>query len=206
MKKFIILFIVFTLTINIKSQEIGLSPTKVWTDNSEIQNPLGFSIYYFQPIWKLGLKIEFLTATNERNYYGYLSSGFIANPEEIIIDDVKSKSRIQSLEFSLSVPKIIYVEENYFTLTLGMTRDNFSGERVGLNSGKRVALMKEDKFGFFYGISISREKIFQLPIKIELLFKHKGLISGMYVTDTTQPFKGEMDIKELQLNISYVFN
>ena len=191
---------------NLKSQEIGLSTTKVWTDNSEIQNPFGFSIYYFQPIWKLGLKIEFLTATNERNYYGYLSSGFIANPEEIIIDDVKSKSRIQSLEFSLSIPKIVYVEENYFTLSLGMTRDNFSGERVGLNSGKRVALVKEGKFGFFYGISISREKIFQLPIKIELFFKHKGLICGMYVTDTIQPFKGEMDIKELQLNISYVFN
>src|SRR5690606_29901952 len=135
----------------------------------------------FQPIWKLGLKIEFLTATNERNYYGYLSSGFNANPEEIIIDDIKSKSRIQSFEFSLSIPKIIYVEKNYFTLSLGMTRDNFSGERLGLNSENRIALVKEGKFGLFYGISISREKIFQLPIKIELLFKHKGLIGEMYV-------------------------
>lgn len=77
---------------------------------------------------------------------------------------------------------------------------------MGLNYGKRVALVKEGKFGYFYGISISRGKIFRLPIKIELLFKHKGLIGEMYVTDTIQPFKGEMDIKELQLNISYVFN
>ena len=194
----------FAIVANIYSQEIGIAPTKIWTDNKEIQNPIGFSIYFFQPVGKFGVKFEYVYAKNSRSYYGFLNGGFLLRPEDYIQDSISSNSTFRAIEFSLHLPKLFEIYQNYLNIGAGITFDKLNREKVGLISGKKFNT-DENKFGIFYSVSISRQNIFELPIKLEILFKHKALASGSYATDTEQPFVEAMDVKELQFNFAYVF-
>ncbi|MBU0472584.1 MAG: hypothetical protein KKF62_00325 [Bacteroidetes bacterium] len=202
--KIISLLVIFLFTTNIYSQEIGVAPVKVWTNNYEIENPYGFSIYVFQPLGRLGIKFEYLTAQNERNYYGFLNGGFLVKPEDFIKDSITSKSSSRAFEISLIMSKIAELFGNHFNIGAGVTYDKFSRDKIGLSSGK-VFRLSESKYGLFYALSISRENILGFPIKLELLFKHKGLKGGIFATDTEQPFTGSMDVKELQVNLAFMF-
>jgi hypothetical protein len=205
MKKYIIFIVMVLLLTKVKAQEIGFSPVRIWTNNYEIQNQFGFSFYYFQPIGKLGFKIEYISAKNKRDYYGYILGGFFANPDEHIQENVKSKTNMSVLEFGLMIPEVLELTKNYFNIGFGVTRDRFSGKREGIDSGKEINIEDENKYGIFYSISISRKKVLQIPLKLELLFKQKFIKGGNFATDIEQPFVGSMIIEELHFNISYAF-
>lgn len=204
MKKLLFVIITFAYVSFICAQEIGVSPTKLWTNNYEIENPFGFSMYYFQPIGGLGIKLEYVSAKNERSYYGFLNGGFLLRPEDYIQDSISSKSSFRAIEFSLQIPKIFGAFQNYLNIGVGITFDKFTRDKYGLSSGKKFS-NSENKFGVFYLVSISRQDIFGLPIKFEILFKHKGLMEGNYATDSEQPFVSAIEVKELQFNIAYLF-
>lgn len=204
MKTIICFFVVLLFTVNTCAQEIGAAPTKIWTDNNEIEDPLGFSVYFFQPVGRLGVRLEYVHAENTRNYYGFLNGGFLLAPEDYIQDSISSTTTFRAIEISLNLPKIFDVFQNYFNIGAGITFDKFNREKSGLSTGKSFRDY-ENKFGFFYSVSISRENMMNLPIKLEILFKQKGLTSGSFATDAEQPFTGAIDVKELQFNIAYVF-
>lgn len=186
------------------AQEIGISPTKLWTNNYEIENPLGFSLYYFHPIGRLGVKLEYVSAKNERSYYGFLNGGFLLRPEDYIQDSISSKSTFRAIEFSLQITKIFGAFQYYLNIGAGITFDKFMRDKFGLSSGKKYSTY-ENKVGLFYLVSVSRQNIFGIPIKLEILFKHKGLMEGNYATDSEQPFVSAIEVKELQFNFAYVF-
>ena len=204
MKKLIFVVISFFFVTFNHAQEIGISPTKLWTNNYEIENPFGFSVYYFQPIGRLGVKLEYVSAKNERSYYGFLNGGFLLRPEDYIQDSISSKSSFRAIEFSIQIPKIFGAFHNYLNIGAGITFDKFTRDKFGLSSGKKYSTY-ENKFGVFYLVSVSRQDIFGLPIKFEILFKHKGLMEGNYATDSEQPFVSAIEVKELQFNFAYVF-
>ncbi|MBI5470910.1 MAG: hypothetical protein HY961_01050 [Ignavibacteriae bacterium] len=189
----------------VNAQEIGIAPTKIWTDNKEIGNPIGFSVHLFQPIWKIGLKLEYSFARNERSYYGILVSGFMMYPSQYSPEPILSQSSFWSVELSLIIPRIVAYQEFAMNVGGGGSVNRFKGERLGTLSKRKVSLFREDKFGVFYAISVSREKVFGVPLKLEVLFKHKNLMGSVYATDIEQSFEGSMDMKEIQFNISYVF-
>ena len=191
-------------SINLYSQEIGISSAKVWTDNYEIENPIGFSAYYFQPIGRFGLKLEYFSASNERNYYGFLVSGFWA-PEYYSKESVLSKSTYRAIELSFQIQNIVEVFQSNVNIGLGITSDKFGCSRNGKDSRREVSVGEENKLGIFYSVSISKNDCFGLPIKLEILYKHKGMKNVKYVTDSEQLFVSLNDVKRLQLNIAYVF-
>ena len=164
-------FMVFIFFINSNAQEIGIAPTKIWTNNIEIQNPIGFSIYFFQPIGRLGVKFEYVYAKNSRNYYGYFNGGSLLHTENYIQDSISNNSTFRAIELSLHLPKLIGIFQNYINIGAGITFDKFTREKVGLNSGKMFN--NNNKIGIFYSVSISREKILELPIKLEILLNIK---------------------------------
>lgn len=198
------LFAALLFFVNSNAQEIGIAPVKIWTDNKEINNPYGFSAYIFQSIDWFGVKIEYVTAKNTRNYYGLLNGGFLTAPEDFLQDSILSKSTFRAIELSVYLTNLFAVFENHLNFGAGISFDKFTRDKAGLTSGKRFEI-NENKFGIFYAISVSRNNIFNLPLKLELLFKHKGLMSGNYATDTEQPFTGAIEIMELQLNFAYLF-
>ena len=204
MKRNMYILILLILAVNLSAQEVGVSAAKLWSDNYEIQNPTGFSLYLYQQIWKIGIKTEFTLASNERHYYGLLSPGF---PNEYFPESVISHSNYRSIEFALIVPKLINYKSFNFNIGTGIAIGKFSGERQGVNSERKVKLYSENKFGLFYVLSISKERILKSPIKIELLYKHKNLIGTVYVADAPagfeQQFQGDINMRGLQINISY---
>ncbi len=204
MKTIICSFVILLFTVSTCAQEIGAAPTKIWTDNNEIEDRMGFSIYFFQPIGRFGVKLEYTYAENTRNYYGFLNGGFLIAPEEYIQDSISSRSTFRAIELSLHLPKLFELFQNYLNIGAGVTFDKFTLDKSGINTGSTFGTY-ENKFGIFYSVSISRENILSLPIKLELLYKQKALAEGSFATDTEQPFTGAIDVKELQFNVAYVF-
>ena len=204
MKFMIYILASILISANLYSQEIGISPTKIWTDNYEIENPIGFSVYYFQSIGKLGVKLEYVTAKNERNYYGVLNGGFLVGPEDFVRESVVSKSSYSSIEISAIYPKLFELLQNHLNIGAGISFDKFTRDKTGLSYGKTYN-DKENKFGLFYMVSISRHNILGLPVRLEILFKSKALLEGNFATDIEQPFTGAISMQELQFNVGYVF-
>ena len=204
--KFVILCLSFILITNLNAQQVSISPTKIWTNNYEINNPVGISVSIFQPIWKLGLKAEFLYASNERNYFGYPIRGYFAEPPEFGPEDVQSTSYLHSYEFSLWIPSIISFSNTVsVNIGLGFSIDRFSAERKGLSSGEVANITSDSKFGYLYSVAIEHKEIFSLPINLSLAFKHKFLSSNQFLTDTEQPFVDAVELKELMFTIGYQF-
>lgn len=197
------LFWVFFVN-NIFSQEIGIAPIKIFTENSEIKNPFGFGVYVEQPIWKINIKLEYDYAKSERNYFGLLNGGFLIAPQDFIQDSINSNSSFRSFELSFSVPRLFEVFSNYFNIGGGISLDNFSRDEIGLTTGRKIT-SADSKFGIFYSISLSRLRILKLPIKLEILYKQKILASGRYATDAVNPFADINSMQVIQINLGYIF-
>jgi hypothetical protein len=200
--KYVIMLFILALKLN--AQEIGIAPTKIWTNNFEIENPVGVSIYYLHHAGRLALKLEYVSANNERSYFGLLNGGFLIRPEDYLQDNIVSKSTFRAIEISCQIPAVFEILQNNISLGAGISFDKLTRNKAGLSTGKEYNYT-EDKHGFFYLISLSRHNILGLPIKLEVLFKHKGLSEGNYATDSDQPFVSAIDVKELQLNFAYTF-
>ncbi|MDF1612443.1 hypothetical protein [Stygiobacter electus] len=152
-------FVALAFFVNSNAQEIGIAPTKIWTDNKEIENPYGLSVYFFQPIGKFGVKFEYVSAKNSRSYYGLLNGGFLIAPEDFVQDSISIKSTFRAIELSAHLQKLFEVFHNYINIGVGITFDKLTREKVGLSSNKRFETY-ENKFGIFYAISISHQNIF----------------------------------------------
>ena len=189
---------------NLYSQEIGAGLVKVWTDNYEIENPSGYSIYLAQRIGRLGLKLEYVSADNQRRYYGNINGGFLIAPQDFSQESILSESTYRSVEGSLQIPDLLSLSKNSLNIGGGIAFDKFTRVKTGQSTLKSYNT-SQNKFGLFYSISISHRNLFGFPIKLELIFKQKFLFSSGYSTDTDQPFAASMDIKELQLNLAFRF-
>lgn len=203
MKLLKIVLITLTLSLPLKAQEIGIAPVKIWTNNYELQNPVGFSAFFFQPIWKLGIKFEYSMAFNNRDYYGAILTGYMAEPP--ILENVNSKSRYQTYEFSIAAPSVNIHENININGAVGFSFDSFALERKGKSTGRNIDFDKDNKNGYFYSIAVSYGKLFQLPIKLEVMFKQKSLYSTLHVEDIEMPFEDLKSMNVLQVNIAYVF-
>lgn len=204
MKKWKFIIVLFVLPCALNAQEIGISAAKVRTGNYELQDPFGIGISLFQRISKFGFKFEYLCAKNHREFYGYAVSGFMI-PGEYIEENVKSTSYCKTYDLSIIFPSVFRIYKFALGAGAGFCVADFSGKREGQTSGKKVDLFDEAKNGAFYTIFISRHLSSVLPVKLELSFKSRGLMTTTAVTDIEQPFYGVDNIKELRLNIVYVY-
>ena len=204
MKLIKLFLIIFFISASLYSQELGVGLVKVWTDNYEIENPSGYSIFLSQPIGRLALKLEYVSADNQRRYYGNINGGFLIAPQDLSQESILSESTYRGVEGSLQIPDIFSVSKNSLNIGGGVAFDKFTRVKTGLTSLKSYNT-SQNKFGLFYSISISHRNLFGFPIKLELIFKQKFLFSSGYSTDTDQPFAASMDIKELQLNLAFRF-
>jgi hypothetical protein len=179
--------------LNVSAQEIGISLVKIWTQNKEIQDPLGIGV---------NLSADIL---NERSYFGYITSGFMQYPSPYILEDVRSTSSFSAYEFSINLPSVVRYEEYGLTIGLGIAFDKFTVTRLGLTSGTTIGFNDDAKDGPFFAASISRDHLFWTPLKFELLYKIKSLSNGYYATDIELPFADVKMVQELQLNLVYNF-
>jgi len=187
-------------------QEIGVTGIKFWTDNYEVENPTGFGVYGSYPLGKrINARLEYNYATNKREFFGAVLGGFFpADPKPLPPENVESTSTMQVIDFVLLFQVVNF---SYFHFDLGpLAGISFlSGHRKGLESGEKVDLFKQDKWGFGLALVLGSPDIAGVPLGVNLVYKLKFLRSSSLITDIESPFSDSINISQLQLGVSYKF-
>ncbi|MCH7612885.1 MAG: hypothetical protein IIB45_05940 [Candidatus Marinimicrobia bacterium] len=191
----------------VSNQEIGIIGSKSWTNNQDIENPLGFGLYIAQPLFqKLHVRLEFSRHTNQRKYIGTTYDGGPVGYNSKT-ELIKSYAYINSLELSF-----IYsvLESKYFNLKIGpgINTNSLDANKKGMETGRPVAVLGVDKFGLSLLINIVTNELKFVPLRLNCLYKRRylGYIGATRVaTDIENPFEDLIDISELQLGLSYSF-
>jgi hypothetical protein len=200
MKKYVII-IISALSIAVAdAQEIGIAPVKLWTNNYEIQDPMGIGITISTVVWKVRLNAEYVFAQNGRTYSGYLAYGFMAFPMPNR-ENVRSTSSLKAYEFSVSFPLLAVKSDFGLHMGLGYSFDTYSADRTGMTSGNKVSFGTVAKSGPFFMSSL--EYFLSTSLRIELGYKVKVLSTDVMATDIELPFAGIVTVHELQLNFAY---
>ncbi|MGE5621265.1 MAG: hypothetical protein ACM3U0_01695 [archaeon] len=203
--KFLVVFILLCIfSGSLYSQEIGVSAVKMWSDNYQLKNPAGFGFHIQLPVWKTAFRFQYTYAESKRDYYGFLLSGFLTEPSPQ--ENVRSRSYMNSYDFQLMFPKLFSINKVvYFSLGLGLSWDTFEGNRTGLQSGRKYVLYAQTKNGIMYAAGISYERLFDLPLKLELMFRQKGLFGGVTVVDIEQPYGQAIGMTIIQFGTAFMF-
>jgi hypothetical protein len=186
-----------------KAQVVGVSPVKIWTNNYEIQNPVGIGVSLSKTIGFITWKGEYIYARNERTYSGYLSGGLLVPPLPPI-ENINSTSSFSAYEFSLSLELLSRKSSMDINIGIGFSFDSYSADRVGSTTGIKTSFKSGIKSGPF--ISFSNDYHIGNAVSIGLCYKIKGFLQREMATDIELPFANIKTVCELQLNISYCLN
>lgn len=204
MNYFLTLLIVTFLSGLSFGQEIGVSYSKLWSGNYEIENPGGVAIYISQSILGIGVKVQYENHRNEREYFGHVVFGFMPNPNDMGDEQVLSNSSIQSIDLSLSAPPI-KIKNAALRLGLGIGHNVLSGKREGTRTGRKHDLFESTNPGIFAEATLIFAKIKPLPVNFYVTGKVKNILSFQSVVDIEAPFSQEFITTSLQFGMAYRF-
>jgi hypothetical protein len=203
MKTRLIIVLLILILTNAKAQVLGISPVKIWTNNYEIENPIGIGVSVAKTIWFITLKGEYIFARSNRTYSGYMSSGFLVVPMPPI-ENISSTSSYSAYEFSLSFAFLSRKSNVDMNIGFGYSFDSYVADRVGSTTGKKANFESGIKNGPF--VSFSGDYYIVNAVRIGLCYKIKGLSLGSMATDIELPFANIKTVRELQLSLFYSLN
>ncbi len=204
MKK-LIAGILIVLSTSVVAQEIGVNASNSWTNNQSVGTIPGFGISIFQSLGKVGLRFDFSHSENSETYEGAFYRGMMVPPSPITTETIKSSINLQSYELFLAFNNLVEYSNIALNIALGGSIDNFSTSKFGTAS-RLTADISETKYGWQYLVSVSYDKLFNLPLKPYIQFKQKFMYGTQYVTDVENIFEGDVESKQLQIGIYYIFN
>jgi len=173
-------------------------------DNIETGNPMGYGLSFYLPVSIAGLKFEYSQAENNRSYEGQLVHGFMVPPDRYFDETIESTFKLQSYELFVAFNNLVEYKKFALNLAAGGSMDNFKTKRIATTS-LQTAEFSETKYGFLFSISLSYERLFNLPIKPFIQFKQKFMYGTSEVTDVEQLFQGDLESKQVQLGVYYLF-
>ena len=198
-------FVVIIIFINSSyTQDIGIHGVKSWTDNYEIENPLGVGFFISLPIKENLFRINFdyTYLKNTRKYTGRIISGFIPVDQFSEVENIESSSFQNSYNISFLIRTYSW-ESNLLFLGLGFNVSRFDGHRKGLSTGIERDLWESNKHGLLFSLSFVKIDIISSRINMMANIKYKLLGGGNFATDIENTFSDEMEIIEVQLGLSY---
>ncbi len=196
-----IFFLIIIFITSLRSQEIGITASQIYSDNSELQNPFGYGIFIALPSnSSFQIKFEYNQHQNTRHFYGPLSAGFFSMPLEY--EDVESRSKVTSYEFFLL--KSLYISSrSSFHLGIGLSRNHLQNTRQGLQSDKTLKLEDDSKWAYQIILQGEHAIYRQLPVWGMASVKIKNIINNRSVTDVDHPFQESITFIQLQLGIVF---
>ncbi len=200
-----ILFMFFIFPCGLFSQELGLSFSKFRSDHNEIESPLGFAIYLSKAFLRsdVRLQTEYSYYRNEREYYGYLVSGFSPHPTTEK-EKIRSISYMHSFEVSIR-PAILKTKHILASLGFGVSYNIFDGKRESLATGRKSDLFAGNKFGTSVAVFFEKGKILNSPFNLFLTGKFMHFWPSVQPTDIAAPFGREINSTIIEIGISYSF-
>jgi len=183
------------------SQEIGVTASQLYSDNYELQNPFGYGIFIALPSnSSFQIQFEYSNHQNTRKYFGPLFRGFYVEP--LILENVESKSKITSYEFSL-LKSLFLSPRSSFYIGAGISRNHLQDIRKGLRTNRSLKLADESRWG--YQIILRGERILfkNLPLHGFGTVKIKNLPSFSTGTDVEFPFGESLGFIQIQIGIVF---
>ncbi len=188
----------------LSAQHIGISFSKTWTDNYELENPNGFSINISQVfIDKFEVQFEYSKFENRREFFGHVVSGFLPQPAPPM-ENVQSESRLQVYDISVKY-FVLQLDELSIAFGAGLSLNKMDGRRVGTESDRTAPLFDEDSFGISGIFYLESRAVRALPVTLYLTIQKKQISSGNIATDIETPFSNSLDTWVLQTGIKFKF-
>ena len=202
MKKLRLIFVALIFISNLAfGGSIGLSLSQMWTDNYELENPIGLSAHFTQSLMKkTRLRLEYSLSMNERNYFGVLVGGFLSpeDPQE----NVRSRSYVKSFEADL-LYDVISTKRLSLGLGGGVHQTSLSANRKGLETGRETNLVGQNKYGVLAVAYIEIDRLLHLPLSFSIMAKYKSSNTSPVPLDTEAPFTSAIQLKLIQFGLSY---
>ena len=190
---------------SLRAQEVGAGPNLSWTTNLDLQNPLGFAVYYLSRQHGVAFRVEVLRATNEVSRRGPVEwidgEAFQHGVPVPTPENLRSRTDYLSLNFGPTLPDVLNLKGILIGLGLGVSFNHFEVVRNGLESGRSFTYSDPNRAGLFLLLSISHEDVFLERLKTELKVSYDSL--GSFVS--TGPFEDILVVKHAQFTLAYVF-
>jgi opacity protein-like surface antigen len=203
MKRTLIAFF-FLLNLPLISQEIGLNASSSWTDNEAVGTIPGFGLSIYQSIGSIGVRFDYSHSEKSKFYEGVLVRGMMVPPARLDSETIESRIDLDSYELFIAFNDLVDYKNFALNIALGGSIDNFSTNNFGTSS-RLTAGITETKYGWQYLISLSYNKLFNLPVKPYVQFKQKFMYGTHYVTDAENIFEGDVRSHQLQAGVYYIF-
>lgn len=199
------LFAAIVLLSFVFGQEIGIAGSKSWTNNQDLENPLGFSLYLSQPLFqKLHVRVEFSRHTNQRKYIGITDEGGpVGNNSKTEL--IKSDAYINSIELSFICP---IFETNYLNVNIGsgISTSSLDANKKGTETGRPIGVLGVNKVGLSLILQFETKQFTSFQIYPNFLFRYKYLSPAFSeATDIENSFNNPFMLSELQIGLSYSF-
>jgi hypothetical protein len=200
--KFFLISVLFLPGIT-PAQSIGAGYVKMFSDNYEFENADGFIALFSIPISSItSISLNYLHLKNEREYFGYLASGFMAfpGPEK---NSIKSEAFANSFEFMFSF-RLFRTPHIDFSLGAGISITSYKAVRKIILTDEEYTFTSDSQFGFLLGLSVETNKDLFHGFSLFIDGKLKTSGSSTQITDSEQPFE-TVFLKGIQTGVKYSF-
>lgn len=199
------LFLIFSLLFNnvSSSQEVGVIASKIWTDNKELQNSIGFGAYLSKDISKFfTIRLSYEYLSNKRIYNGYISTGIIGH--NAVWEQIQSTSHANLWKLQLVVFPIRF-ESVSFGVGSTISNNFFSLDKKGFQTGKSSSSHDSQKFGIGYSFYVQSSPIQSVPIVVTINASRDFLGYSAIATESDNSFAQPMNTVILQIGLGYTF-
>jgi hypothetical protein len=203
MKTNCLLLLIFLYLEASPCQEIGIVASQTWTDNAELQNPVGFGVYLAtNPSKPICFRITYEYLSNRRVYEGFMVGGQL--PTNAVFEQIQSSSHANLWKLNLLAVPLQY-RSTSFAIGAVMSTNFYSGNKKGALTGKSFDSINGQKFGIGYVFQIHIFPLESLPIAIGISASREFLGYSNMATDTDAPFAASMSTTNIQLAAGYSF-
>ncbi|MEW6006410.1 MAG: hypothetical protein AB1695_13990 [Stygiobacter sp.] len=195
-----IIITIFSLSSLSFCQTFGISGSKMWTNSSDLKNPIGFNILLEKNIFTSGkITLEYSYYQNKQGNYGHFSSGI--NPNIPIEENIESLAYLHSFEFALQYNFINFSDIN-LAVGGGFIVINLNQKNEGAVT-KKISHFDDTRLGLVGLIQLETAESLLSPFSLFIVGKIKTTKSFVVTTEVTAPFGGAITYKTIQFGVKY---
>lgn len=191
--------IILLCSIDMEAQTIGISGSKMWGDNPEIEEPWGINLLLKTGIFKNAqIQFEYSYYSYEKDYVGHLGSGFFNEPQ--IEENINSLVYLHSIEilmrYNLFNGKYVNTGISGGFLVIELNRD-VEGRQTGKTSN-----YKDARFGLAAAVYAETAKPILGPFHLFLSGKIRAVSESFAIsTEGYTPLRENITFQSIQIGV-----
>jgi len=200
MNKKILFIIIASLSLSGLSfgQTLGISGSKMWSNSSDLKNPIGFNILLSQSIFKNGdIQLEYSYYQSKYSDLSSFSTGL--DPTPGIDETIENVAYLHSFELYLQY-RLIEIGFIDFSIGGGFTVINLNLLKDGLTT-KKTSHFDDTRLGIIGAVIIETKESLLSPFSLYFVGKFKETKSFVVRTGGTTPFDSAIIYRTVQFGV-----